>query len=252
MRKLLLIVAIIITSITTGACAVKKIDTSYNTKNSPVKTVTSWDKILKDNKIVIGTDGSTFNKSLAEALKKEMSVDAEVISYADFEKAGDAVKNSEIDMYLGMFPKEAQISIDYCLSEPYLQSTVNVVSLSQDYKLNKEEDIVAVLKNSAEEKTASIYCENYKVYNSVEAMFLALNNKQVNAVLVDEIVFERAGYNTKRHFVCDSYPYNLVAIFNENKSDIAKEMNIYLAKIKASGTASEISREYFGKDIIYK
>lgn len=252
MRKLLLIVVIMITAITTGACAVKKIDTSYNTKNSPVKAFTSWDRILEENKIVIGTDGSTFNKNLAEALKKEMSVNVEVISYSDFEKAGEAVKNSEIDMYLGMFPKESALSIDYSLSEPYLQSTSVVVSLSEDYNINKKEDAVAVLKNSAEEKTVSMYCDNYKIYNSVGAMFSALNSRQVSSVLIDEIVFEKSGYNTKKYFVCDSYPYNLVAIFNENESDTSKEMNIYLAKIKASGIAGEISRGYFGKDIIYK
>ena len=255
MRKLLLMAVMIVTVITTGACAVKKIDTSHttgSTKNIPVKAVTSWDRILEENKIVIGTDGSTFNKNLAESLKKEMGVDVEIISYSDFEKAGEAVKNGEIDMYLGMFPKETALSIDYYLSEPYLQSTSVVVSLSQDYKINKKEDTVAVLKNSAEEKTVSMYCDNYKAYNSVGAMFLALNSSQASSVLIDEIVFEKSGYNTNKYFVCDSYPYNLVAIFNENESDIAKEMNIYLAKIKASGTASEISRENFGKDIIYK
>ena len=248
-------VVMIVIVITTGGCAVKKIDTSHSTsgtKNIPVKSVTSWDRILEENKIIIGTDGSTFNKNLAEALKKEMIIDVEVLLYSDFEKAGEAVKNSEIDMYLGMFPKESALSIDYSLSEPYLQSTSVVVSLSQDYNINKKEDTVAVLKNSAQEKTASMYCDNHKSYNSVGAMFSALNSHNVSSVLIDEIVFEKSGYNTKKYYVSDSYPYNLVAIFNENGSDIAKEMNIYFAKIKASGTASEISRQYFGKDIIYK
>ncbi len=235
-----------------GCMCCKKIDTSQNNKSSSVKVATSWDRILYENKIVIGTDGSSFNKKLVEALKKEMSVNVEAISYKDFEKAGEAIKNNEIDMYMGMFPKQSALSIDYCLSEPYLQSTVNVVSLSKDYNINKKEDTAAVLKNSAEEMTAEMYCENYKVYNSVGAMFAALKNKQVNCVLIDEIVFENSGYNTKRYFVCDSYPYNLVAIFNEKEGDIAKEMNIYLAKIKASGEAGEISNNHFGKDIIYK
>ncbi len=252
MKKLLLLVIVILTVMITNACAVKKIDTSHNTKHIPVKATTSWDRILKENKLVIGTDGSSFNKNLVEALKKEMSINIEMVSYKDFEKAGEAIKNNEIDMYMGMFPKETALSIDFSLSEPYLQSTVNVVSLSEDYKIDKKEDTVAVLKNSAEAMTAEMHCENYKEYGSVGALFSALNSRQADCVLIDEIVFENSGYNTKKYFVCDSYPYNLVAIFNEKDSDIAKEMNVYFAKIKASGEAGEISRNHFGKDIIYK
>jgi len=252
MKKLVLTALLAVIVFMTGACAVKKIDTSHNTKKIPSKPVTSWDRILNENKLVIGTDGSSLNINLAGALKKEMNIEVETVVYGDFEKVGNALKENKIDMYMGKFPKESPKSIEFLLSEPYLKSTINVISLNEDYVPDKKNHIAAVLKNSAEAMTEDAIFENCKEFNSVGAMFQALKNAQVSCVLLDEVIFENSGYQNSGYFVCDSYPYNLVALFNESDTEIANEMNIYLAKIKASGVAGEISHNYFGKDIIYK
>ncbi len=252
MKKLLLSVILIAVIMMTGACAVKKIDTSQSTKKVQPKVITAWDEILEKNEIVIGVDGSSFNNNLVEALKTEMNINTVTSVFNSFDEASESLKNKEIDMYIGMFPKESALSIDYALSEPYLQSTTNVIAKSQDYKINRETDKAGVLKGSAEERTASLLFNEYILYNSVGQLFNALINGKVNCILLDEVIYGNSGYDNGGYFVCDSYPYNLVAIFNEKDSEITKEMNIYLAKIKASGIAGEISREYFGKDIIYK
>ncbi len=236
----------------TNACAVKKVDTLHDTKKVSQKASTSWDRILEKNKIVIGIDGNSLNKNLVDALKKEMNIDVETVVYKDFVKAGEAVKANEVDMYMGMFPKESSLSIEYAMSEPYLQSSFVVVSRDDEFVADKKNDTAAILKNTAEAMAVGSFFENSREFSSVGAMFQALNNSSVDCVLVDEIIFENSLYNTDRYHICDSYPYSLVALFNENDAETAKEMNIYLAKIKASGVAGEISRNYFGKDIIYK
>lgn len=269
MKKHLTLLMLVITAVIICSCAVKKADVEIPvdkssvqksdsdgaesiSENSEKKDEPEWDRIVKEKKIFVGISNQEFNRRLVEELKLEMGMEAEITRFDSFDDAAEALKNKDIDMYIGEFPKESKRSLEFALSDAYIQGTSVVIGKSEDYKADKNEDVAGVLTGSAEEKTVDLYFNNHLSFSSHYELFSALNSGKISCVFIDEYSYEKSGFKRDGLYVCDSYVYNLIAIFNEQCTDVASEMNVYLAKVKASGVAGEISEEIYGKDIIYK
>ena len=86
------------------------------------------------------------------------------------------------------------------------------------------------------------------------AITIAKNQyKKADAILMNICDYEKSDYvNSKQYVVKDTTMYNLVVAFKDGYTDIAHEVDRALAKIKASGIASEISEKWYGKDLISK
>ena len=266
MKKHLLLLMLVITAVMICSCAVNKtdkvipadksvthkIDDDGAEKASEKKEESEWDRIVKDKKILVGISDREFNRRLVEELKPEMGMDVEITQFASFDDAAEALKNKDIDMYIGEFPKESKRSLEFALSDAYIQGTSVIIGKSEDYKVDKNKDVAGVIRGSAEEKTVDLYFNEYLGFSSYYELFSALNSGKISCVFIDENEYEKSGFKREDLYVCDSYVYNLIAIFNEQCTDVASKMNVYLAKVKASGVASEISEEVYGKDVIYK
>lgn len=234
------------------SCGVKKVHNKTEEKIIPPKSISEWDAILKQNKMAVGVNKTEFARLFVESLSKESGLQLEVLEYASFDEAKKAIEDKEIQMYIGNFPKESKSSIDFSVSSAYLKSTSDIVALSDDYKLDKDNDTAGVIRESTQMFLVDNYYNNYVVYDNIQQLFSALVNKKISCAFVDTLDFENSGYSKNGYFVFDTYPYNLVAVYNQNSSEVAREMDVWIAKLKASGEADSISEKCFGSNLIFK
>jgi len=209
----------------------------------------NWAKIVEKNEINIGVPniGKSFCNDLIDEFEKELNISVNKVAVnGDFK---DALSKGDIDMYWGLYPKEAQDSFDYTVSSPYLTTTAVLLTLSGKDEVSS----VGVLKNSAEEKLAKGKYETIKAYSSLSELWAALGYKKTDAILINNCDWEKSDYvNSKLYSIKDTTMYNLVIAFKDGYTDLATEIDKTLAKIKASGVASEISVHWYGKDLISK
>lgn len=253
MKKLHFLVLALLCIVFFCSCGVKKVDSLQREKKDfPKRELSEREAGIKDSKIKVGIDESGFSEDFVRAFSKESGIDVETVRFGTFEDVRKAIENEEIQMYLGNFPKESKETIDFCVSAPYLKETASVLALSEDYIRNKETDIGGYIKNTAEEMLVENYFSNSKGYDNLDSLMNALSKKEVDCAFVNTSVFKKSGYFGQRYFEIDSCSYSLVAVFNQKDGELAKEADVFLAKLKASGEADDISEKYFGESLIVK
>lgn len=209
----------------------------------------NWKTIIENNELKIGvtTSGLSFCSELIDEFEKELNIPVKKIVVDN--EFSDELNDAVIDMYWGLYPKEASDSFDYTLSSPYLTSTAVLLTVAGTENISS----VGVLKNSAEEKLANGKYEHIKTYKNLNELWTALGYRKTDAILMNNCDWEKSDYvNSKSYEIKDTTMYNLVVAIKDGYTDIAHEVDRALAKIKASGIASEISEKWYGKDLISK
>lgn len=252
MKKLCFLFFLVIFVTFLCSCGVKKVNQSEKGNTIPPKKSVQREKNTKDDKIVIGIDKSKFSEDFVEALSNENDLETEIKKFGSLEDAMLAVQNGEVKMYLGNFPKESKNTIGFCVSAPYLKGCTSVVTLTEEYSCNKGNDVAGYIENSAQELLVGNYFSNSKGYKNIYALMNALSKKEISCAFVNTADFKKSSYFENGYFENDSYSYSLVAIYNQNDVELAKEFDVYLAKLKASGEADELSEKYFGENLILK
>lgn len=218
-------------------------------KNSASEAV-NWKKIVEKNELKIGipeTDNG-FCAELADAFAKELNIPVSKIkTETDFKPQ---LEDGAIDMYWGLYPKEAANSFDFTFSAPYATSTANLIVLSGS---DEKTDIIGALNSSAEALLADGKYSETKLYGSLSELQSALANGSVDGIMLNSCTYESSDYlSSDKFLIKDTLMYNLVIIFKDGHTDVAAEIDKTMAKIKASGVASEICEKYYGKDLISK
>ena len=251
MKKILFAILVIAMAFNMTSCnkdeLPNKVDGTLHPKTS--SELNNWKKIVADNELKIGvtSEGLSFCNELIDEFGKELNVSIKKIVVNENFK--DKLEKGDIDMFWGLYPKEAQDSFDYTVSSPYLTSTSVLITIAGNENISS----VGVLKNSAEEKLAKGKYEHIKTYKNLNELWTALGYRKTDSILMNICDFEKSDYvNSKQYVVKDSTMYNLVVAFKDGYTDIAHEVDRALAKIKASGIASEISEKWYGKDLISK
>ena len=256
MKKILCVICIITSLFSFGACDKKtsEIPVSESVQPKAVDEAVNWQKIIKSNEIKIGVPliSNSFDSELIDAFSKELNISVKKVLVKDTESFGELLENGEIDMYWGLYPKEALNSIDYTLSVPYFTSTVAVVCFSgYEDKFSKESSVVGVVKDSPEEILVADKINSFKTYKSIDELLYLLKMGYIEYAVLDSHQFEASKYyNSEVYKIVDSQMYNLVIAFKEGYKDVKMETEKVLAKIKASGVASEICEKWYGKDLI--
>lgn len=254
MKKILLMLCVIAVALSLASCKSKTKNNEPVNKNGAIQPkntaleAPNWKKIAENNQLKIGVSENKFCDELIDAFAVELGIPVVKVKAGDDFKA--LLENETIDMYWGLYPKEAYDSFDFTFSTPYLTSTAVLITLAE-----KESKIASVgaIKNSAEAVLANEKCESVKLYGSVGELQKALNTGVLDAILINNCDYENTKYFlSDRYELKDSSMYNLVITFKDGHTDVAAEIDKTLAKIKASGVASEICEKWYGKDLISK
>ncbi|WP_053956086.1 amino acid ABC transporter substrate-binding protein [Inediibacterium massiliense] len=233
---------------------------------------------IKDNgKFVLGLDDSFppmgfrdekgeivgFDIDLAKEVAKRMGVELEV-KPIDWDGKVLSLNNQDIDVIWNGLTVTPERKEQILFSKDYLKNR-QIVIVNKDSNIENKKDltnkVVAVQLGSsgedalnADEKTSKAIKEIRKFSNYTEAL-LDLKAGRVDAVVIDEVVGryymgKREGeYKiAKEDFGEEGYAIG----FRKNDISFQQEVDKILDEMKKDGTTGEISKKWFGKDIVSK
>jgi len=209
-----------------------------------------------DNKII------GFDVDLAKEITKRLNIDL-ILQPIDWVSKEIELKTGSVDCVWNALSETHNRSESMLLSRPYFRSRMVIVVSPESvvkFKAGLKGKQIGVQSGSTAIKALqsdSIYKEISKMIE-FENNILALNDLEagrIDAVIVDEVLAKYIISKTKRNFaILDE---NLgeevyVIAFNKNNKKLKAKIESTFADMLKDGTAAEISKKWFGEDILLK
>ncbi len=202
-------------------------------------------EFVDDNGTIVGIDAE-----IADAVAKKMGKTLE-IKDMEFDSLLTAVESGAIDFALaGMtVTDERLLSVNF--SDTYAKG-VQVIIVKEDSAIKTVDDLAGKKIGVQTGTTGDIYCtdefgqENVKQYNNGALAVAALNNAQVDCVVIDnEPAKSFVAANTGLKILETAYAEEdyAAAIAKEN-TELLEAFNNALAELKADGTIDSIIEKY--------
>lgn len=237
----------------------------------------SLDKIKKAGKFVVGLDDTFapmgfrdengqivgFDIDLAKEAAKRMGVNVE-FKPVEWDGVTMSLNNGDIDViWNGLtITEKRKKEIDF--TKPYL-SNRQIIVVKADSTISGKADlagkVVGVQLNSssdealANDKKTADSLKEIKRFPDNAAALMDLSAGRLDAVVVDEILgrYYIAKKPGEYKILDDNFGQEQYGV-GVRKSDKAflQELNKVLDEMKADGTAGEISKKWFGEDIVLK
>ena len=240
----LLLVALVFTSCVTKQ---EQVDTTPINKGIPP---TRWDKIVENGELKIGVNtlGDSFDNDLIDEFSKESKLIITKVLVNDEEKA-EILNNNEVDFLWSQIPDSSENSMQYSLSKPYF--TYAILTVTKD-KTKTEWGIIGTLENSVATEIALRRKKEVKTALDVSGLLSLLLDDAVEAVYINKETYNCSEVPKDNFIISDDSVCNLVLAFKHNDNDVKTEVEKIMAKIKANGTATDISEKWYNKDFIIK
>lgn len=237
----------------------------------------SLEEIKENGKLVLGLDDSFppmgyadengeivgFDIDLAKEVAKRMGVELE-LKPIDWDGKILSLNNKDIDVIWNGLTITEERKEKVGFSKPYLKNRqIIIVNSNSDIetKANLADKIVAVQLGSsgqdalaADTETEKSLKEVRKFSNYTEAL-MDLKAERVDAVVIDEVVgrYYIAKKPGEYKVAKDDFGKEEYGIgFRKGDSSFINEVDRILDEMKADGTAAEISKKWFGEDIVVK
>ncbi len=245
-------------------------------KEAPVSD-TSWDYVKGNNKIVVGLDDTFapmgfrteagelvgFDIDLANAVGEVLGVDIEfkpiVWDAKEMELSG-----KKIDLIWNGMSKTPVREEDMNLSKPYFNNSIVIMTL-KDSNLKSKADLagknIGIQVDSAAlevVKKDAIYgdiVDKLAEYESYDEAVMDLDTGRLDAVIIDKV----AG-KYKATVKADTYAFAeedfgedfYVIGMRKGDNALTEKINAAMQEVIASGKAAEISKEWFGEDLLLR
>lgn len=174
------------------------------------------------------------------------------------------LKSKRIDAIWNCFSLNEERAKTYGMSEPYINNAqLVVVPAGSDIKTiaDLKGKIVAVQDDSTgadllsleKNKALKDSFKDYRKYPDFAAIYMELDNKRVDAAIVDAVLAR--GYYQKlkpgQYVILDeSLGDEVVSVaFRKDDNDLRERINKTLAEMKKDGTCKKISEKWMGADI---
>ena len=202
-------------------------------------------EFVDDNGKIVGIDAE-----IAEAVAKKMGKELE-IKDMEFDSLITAVESKTIDFALaGMtVTDERLLSVNF--SDTYAKG-VQVIIVKEGSAITKVEDLKGKKIGVQTGTTGDIYCtdefgqENVKQYNNGALAVAALNNDQVDCVVIDnEPAKSFVAANTGLKILETAYAEeDYAAAIAKDNTELLEAFNAALKELKADGTIAAIIEKY--------
>ncbi|AFS77710.1 amino acid ABC transporter periplasmic solute-binding protein [Gottschalkia acidurici 9a] len=281
-RILFIIISILAFSLAFTGCSQKQEPakgsaTEVSKQNDENKKGNSEDKLLENDTLVLGLDDSFppmgfrdeegkivgFDIDLAEEVAKRMGVKLE-LKPIDWSTKSLTLNKGDIDVIWNGFSIDEQRKKEVDFSTPYLNNK-QIVVVSNDSKIEDKDGlsgkILAVQSGStsdtalSKDKKVSGSLKEVKKYSDNVQALMDLKIGRVDAVLVDEVVgryyvAKKPGdYKIlKEDFGTEQYAVGI----KKGNTKLTEAINKALEEVRADGTEAEISKKWFGEDIVSK
>ncbi|AQS09210.1 cystine-binding periplasmic protein precursor [Clostridium saccharobutylicum] len=202
-------------------------------------------------------------KAVGEKLNKKIKFQA-----IDWSMKESELKNGNIDLIWNGYSinDERKEKVDF--SKPYLNNTQVIVTLA-DSSINTKEDLAGKKVGAQDQSTAVDAVENDKdtimsKFNGGNLVTFADNNdalmdleaKRLDAIVVDEILaryYIKARGEEKYKILKDNFGQEQYGVgIRKGDTKFVDAFNNALDQVIADGKAAEISKKWFGQDIVIK
>ena len=241
----LLLIVLLLTS-----CVTKQ-ESSDTTPIEQNKLTTRWDDIIKSGELKIGVNtlDSSFDNDLIDEFAKESKLDVIKILVDEDEKE-QVLNNGDVDFLWSQIPDSSENSMQYSLSKPYFNYSMLIVV--KDKSDAAEWNEIGTIANSVSTEIAKRENKNVTTFDDINALFAGLETGKIDAVYINNETYNNSEVKKDEFIIGADFECNLVLAFMQNDKDVKNEVEKIMAKIKANGTASEISQKWYNKDFIIK
>lgn len=173
------------------------------------------------------------------------------------------MKSKRIDAIWNCFTINEEREKAYGLSDPYLvNAQLIVVPTGSDIKTKadlfgktiavQDDSTGAYLIENEENKALKDSLKEYKKYPDFAAAYMDLDNKRVDAMIVDAVL---ARYYEQKNpgkytILEDNMGDEVIAVaFRKDDNELREKVNKVLAEMKKDGTCKKISEKWMGADI---
>lgn len=199
-------------------------------------------------------DFTGFDMELIRAIGKQMGMTVEIKNLG-FDALIPSLNSGNIDAAIaGMSITEARKKA-VTFSDSYYTSGLTIVVTKDNDAIKSLKDLegkkIAVqIGTTGADKAASVPGAQVKRFNTNPEVFLELNNKNADAVIIDKpvaeyfLVREGKGKDKLVGDTMDAEPYGIAV---KKDSKLAGEINKALAELKKNGEYNKIYEKWFGK-----
>ncbi len=207
----------------------------------------------KDSKLI------GFDVDLIQALAKEIGYKECTIQHMDFDALIPAVNSGKADVVIAGMSITDERKRVVLFSRPYYKSGLAFIVRKEETGIKTFEDLKAKTIAAQVDTTGAVYGEKLgegtavKTFETMDAAFLALKNKDADAVVCDLPVlqyFLKHGGSAYAKLVGEpmtSEEYGIVIA--KKKPEMEKAVNQALNILKQKGVYDEIYEKWFGKNV---
>lgn len=245
-----------------------------------VNLLNKEDKTEYNNKIIIGYDDTFvpmgfkddsgkvvgFDIDLAKAVGEKINKQI-IFQPIDWTTKETELRNKDIDLIWSGYSitKEREKQVDFSI--PYISDKQVIIvrknSNIEDKKDLKDKNVGVQSASSAADAISkdkkflnSLNRKNYIAYQSNNDALMDLDAKRIDAVVADEVLaryYINARGANKYRVLNENFGEEYFAVgIRKNDENLKEEINKGLKEVIKDGTASAISKKWFGKDIILK
>ncbi|MEG1718696.1 MAG: amino acid ABC transporter substrate-binding protein [Clostridia bacterium] len=263
-KKVLAVVLAVVAGVTVlSGCAKKSDKTGYEYIKEKGKLVVGLD----DTFAPMGfrdTDGKLvgFDIDLATEVAKDMGVEIEFMPI-DWKAKELALSSKRVDcLWNGMSAtEERQKSMS--LTKKYLNNKIVMISLKPEVKINSADDMknynVATQAGSsalemivANEKYDT-FKDKIKEYDDYDQAIMDMEAGRIDAIAIDQVLGEYKNSKRTTKFVEQTFDFgdDFYAVgCRKGENDLSSKIDEAFDKLMKSGKAEEISKKWFGKNIM--
>lgn len=235
-----------------------------------------WDYIEQNGKIIVGLDATFapmgftdkddnivgFDVDLAKAVGEKLGVEMEFKSI-DWDAKYTELEAKNIDCIWNGMSATPERAEKLSLSKEYFNNKIVVMTLKDDVKVAKSEDLAkynvgiqadsSALEVVKEDKAYDKYKDKLKEYKSYDDAITDMQAGRMDCVVIDEVLGNYK--NTKLDNALKECEYNFgddfYAIgFRKDDTELTKKVNDALQELIDEGEAAKISKKWFGKDLV--
>lgn len=243
------------------SCGDKKDETASTSLVDKQEIVVGFDDTFVPMGFKEGDDYTGFDVELAKEVAKELNKDIK-FQPIDWKMKETELKSGNIDLIWNGYSITDERKQNVEFSRPYLNNKQVIVTLKGSDIKTKEDlkgkKVGAQTESSAVEAIGD-YKDNFKELVTFDTNVLALKDlqaKRIDAVVADEILLKyyinQEGAE-KFQFASDDFGSEDYAVgIRKGDTKFVDAFNDAYDKVVESGKASEISKKWFGDDIIVK
>ena len=240
------------------------------------KEAGDWEYIEKNGKIIVGLDATFapmgftdkndeivgFDVDLAKAVGKKLDIEMEFKSI-DWDAKYTELDAKNIDCIWNGMSATPERAEKLSLSKEYFNNKIVVMTLKDDVKVDKAEDLAkynvgiqadsSALEVVKEDKAYDKFKDKIKEYKSYDDAITDMQAERMDVVVIDEVLGNYK--NTKMDNALKECKYNFgddfYAIgFRKDDTELTKKVNDALKELIDEGEAAKISKKWFGKDLV--